>query len=97
MEYVSMESLLAIEKDAACMDVYGAEEKKKSKFSEKFRSFFKWTSKKAVFITSVPFYWFIIFRYVNWFDTGFFLFVVMASFAMSFAGSGWGIFNSLAR
>ncbi|MBW2999933.1 hypothetical protein KY339_04620, partial [Candidatus Woesearchaeota archaeon] len=53
-------------------------------------------SKKALFITSMPFYWFIFFKYViNWFEIGMFLFVVLASFAISMLGMNWGVLDSL--
>jgi len=74
---------------------------KRSRFKEIFTwknacSFFRWISKKAIFITSVPFYWFIIFQYVvGWFEVNFFIFVVCASIVMSFIGGGWGILNSI--
>lgn len=84
-----------LRKETVPFEVY---ERKTFSFAGKLGSSLRWISKKAFFITSVPFYWFILFRYVvNWFDMGFFIFVVCASIAMSFFGSGWGIINSMAR
>ena len=49
-------------------------------------------SRKAFFLTSMPFYWFFLFRYVlNWFDLKWFLLVVVLSAVLSLTGKGWGI------
>ncbi|MFO8016201.1 MAG: hypothetical protein R6U32_03790 [Candidatus Woesearchaeota archaeon] len=73
----------------------------RASLKESFRrsfSLFKWAGKKAVFITSVPFYWLIIFRHVlHWYDAGFFAFVVIASLLLSMLGGSWGIMQGLAR
>jgi len=63
-----------------------------------FRKIFTTFSKKALFFTSLPFYWIIFFNYIlNWFDLKFFIFVVMASAIMSFAGQSWGALDFFAR
>lgn len=62
------------------------------------RSFFSGLSKKAFFITSVPFYWFIIFQYiVGSFNLAFFVFVCICSLLLSVTGMNWGVLNSMAR
>ncbi|PIN87169.1 hypothetical protein COV19_01095 [Candidatus Woesearchaeota archaeon CG10_big_fil_rev_8_21_14_0_10_44_13] len=112
MDYISMGDLLTIEKDAENFNVYGTKEEDAASRKEKvlqikqtarqkfqkFRSFLKWISKKAVFITSVPFYWFIIFRYiVGSIEMNLFIFIVAASFVMSSFGNGWGLLNGIGR
>jgi hypothetical protein len=58
------------------------------------RSFFNGLCKKAIYITSVPFYWFIIFKYcLGWFNPGFFIFVIICSIVLSLGGGSWGILN----
>ena len=53
---------------------------------------------KALFITSVPLYWFILFNYaLGWFDIPLFVFVVLCSYAFSLAGKGWGALDWLSR
>ncbi|HLC46573.1 MAG TPA: hypothetical protein VJI75_02420 [Candidatus Nanoarchaeia archaeon] len=53
---------------------------------------------KALFITSVPLYWFILFNYaLGWFDLPLFVFVVLCSYAFSLAGKGWGALDWLSR
>ncbi|MBD3313776.1 hypothetical protein GF345_05010 [Candidatus Woesearchaeota archaeon] len=77
------------------MEKFESYEKKKTK-TEKARSYFRELSKKALFITSVPFYWFILFKYVvGSFNPAFFVFVVLASGLLSFTGSNWGVLNVL--
>ncbi|MCX8147494.1 MAG: hypothetical protein N3D84_03435 [Candidatus Woesearchaeota archaeon] len=64
-------------------------------FKEGFRAFFVKASKRLFFATSMPFYWFIVFKhFVGWFDFGFFIFVVICSFALSLLGKNWGMINS---
>jgi hypothetical protein len=70
----------------------------KNTFSRRLNSFFSGLSKKAVFITSVPFYWFIIFKYiVGSFNPAFFVFVIVCSIIISQFGGNWGIMNALMR
>lgn len=58
----------------------------------KAKTFLLETSKKAFFLTSMPFYWFFIFKYIlEWFDWQWFLFVVACSFLLSLYTKGWGI------
>ena len=57
------------------------------------QSFFVAASRKAILITSVPFYWLFIFRMINWFDPVLFAFVVGFSYIFSFMNLGWGILN----
>lgn len=105
MSYLDMREFAFLQRELHCFHVYDRREERKRKileakksFSEKSCSLFKWISKKAVFITSVPFYWFIIFRYfLGSFDAGLFIFIIAASFIMSFFGSGWGLLNGLVR
>ena len=54
--------------------------------------------KKALFVTSVPFYWLVFFtRILQWYDANFFIFVVIASMVLSVLGKNWGILHFLAR
>ena len=54
--------------------------------------------KKALFFTSVPFYWLVFFtKILNFFDMRFFVFVVAASIIMSFFGKNWGLLNILLK
>lgn len=57
------------------------------------QSFFVAASRKAILITSVPFYWLFIFRMINWFDPVLFGFVVGFSYIFSFMDLGWGVLN----
>ncbi len=71
-------------------------EKAEEKFS--FRKLFASISKKALFFTSVPFYWLVFFtKILNWFDVHFFVFVVVASIVLSFFGKNWGLLNILIK
>ncbi len=71
---------------------------RKATRAEKAASFFHKASKKAFFITSVPFYWFILFKHVvGWFNPGFFAFVVISSIALSKMGGTWGIISAAMR
>ena len=64
----------------------------------KLRNMLAGISKKALFITSVPFYWFLFFNYIlNWQSMGLFVFVVTASYMTSLSGHGWGLLNWLAK
>lgn len=68
------------------------------KKTESLRIMLNELSKKALFITSVPFYWFIIFTYIlNWQSTSMFIFAVGTSYLTSLFGQGWGLLNWLAR
>ena len=52
--------------------------------------------KRALFFTSVPFYWLIFFIYLlNWFDMSYFIMVNVASVVLSYYGMGWGLLDSL--
>lgn len=54
--------------------------------------------KKALFFTSVPFYWLVFFtKILNFFDMRFFVFVVVASIILSFFGKNWGLLNILLK
>ncbi len=54
-------------------------------------------SKRALFFTSVPFYWLIFFTYLlKWFDLNLFVLVNVGTMAMSYFGIGWGLLNGLA-
>ncbi len=54
--------------------------------------------KKALFFTSVPFYWLVFFTQVmRWYDTSFFVFVVAASIVLSLMGKNWGILHFLSQ
>jgi len=54
--------------------------------------------KKALFFTSVPFYWLVFFtKILNFFDMRFFIFVVVASIILSFFGKNWGLINILLK
>ena len=62
------------------------------------KSIFAATGKKALFFTSLPFYWIVFFSYImNWFDFRLFAFVVIASAVMSIFGQSWGALDWLAR
>ncbi|MEM4336708.1 MAG: hypothetical protein QXG86_01765 [Candidatus Woesearchaeota archaeon] len=55
-------------------------------------------SKRALFFTSLPFYWIIFFNYViKWFDIKLFIFVVIVSGIMSFCGRSWGVIDWLIK
>ena len=63
-----------------------------------FGSIFATTGKKALFFTSLPFYWVVFFNYIlNWFDFRLFAFVVIASAVMSIFGHSWGVIDWLAK
>ena len=97
MGYLSLEEF---KEQAKCLDdnleniklsleVYGKQTRR-----GQLRSFFNGLGKKAVYITSVPFYWFIIFKYImGWFNPGFFIFVILCSIILSVGGGSWGILN----
>jgi len=54
--------------------------------------------KKALFFTSVPFYWLVFFtRVLHWYDAGFFVFVVAASIVISLLGKNWGLIHFLSK
>ena len=59
------------------------------------RSFFSFlvrASKRAFFITSVPLYWFLIFKFMlGYFEVGLFLFCVGFSYVLSTLSKDWGI------
>lgn len=63
----------------------------------KLHSLFFTASKRALFFASMPVYWLVVFRLVNWFDARFFAFVVAASIVMSHFGHGWGMLEMLAH
>lgn len=95
-EYITLDELseivLARQVYSAC--AYGT----KQRTAGRLRSFFSELSKKAMFITSVPFYWFIIFKYmIGWFDMGFFVFVIGCSMILSMTGGNWGMLNGLMK
>lgn len=95
-EYITLDEfrdiVLARQVYSAC--AYGTRQKS----AERLRSFFSGLSKKAMFITSVPFYWFIIFKYlIGWFNPGFFVFVIACSMLLSIGGGNWGILNGLVK
>lgn len=52
-------------------------------------------SKRALFFTSVPFYWFLIFKFLGVFDIKLFCFVAGASLMLSMLGYGWGVLNEI--
>ena len=90
-EYVCLRSL---RQEKLGFETYGIKETQ----PERLRSFFHSASKKAFFITSVPFYWFILFKHmVGSFNPGFFVFVVISSILLSKFGGGWGIINAAVR
>ena len=105
MSYANMVEFAALNKELHHLEAYEISAERRRKMDEMSRdisvrsySFLRWISKKAVFITSVPFYWFIIFRYIiGTFDIGLFIFIVGVSFFMSFFGINWGILNGFAR
>jgi len=54
--------------------------------------------KRALFFTSVPFYWGLFFHVLlGWFNPFVFGAVVIGSFAASMMGSGWGLLDNLAH
>jgi len=54
--------------------------------------------KKALFVTSVPFYWLVFFtKILQWYDANFFIFVVIASMVLSVLGKNWGILHFLVK
>lgn len=64
----------------------------------KLRKIFITTSKRALFFTSLPFYWIVFFNYIlKWFDYRVFIFVVVASAIMSVAGQSWGVIDYFAK
>lgn len=53
--------------------------------------------RKALFITSLPFYWLLVFKFVlGAFTMEVFAFSVLASWAFSLFDGGWGILHNLA-
>ncbi len=63
-------------------------------FGQKIASF----GKRALFLTSVPFYWLVFFtKILNFFDMKFFIFVVAASMVLSLLGKNWGILHFLVK
>jgi len=79
-------------------NIQSAEQKKLEKSVNSFRNVFVTFSKRALFFTSLPFYWIVFFNYIlNWFDYRFFAFVVIISAMMSFFGQGWGLLNFLVK
>ena len=105
MTYINMGEFAALQKELHAYHVYDMREERNERFrqakeslSARLFSSLKWAGKKAAFITSVPFYWFIIFRYfVGTIDAGLFVFVIAASFVMSLFGANWGLLNGLVR
>ncbi len=54
--------------------------------------------KKALFFTSMPFYWLVFFtKVMHWFDARFFIFVIIASIVLSFWGKNWGLLHFLVK
>lgn len=51
--------------------------------------------KGVLFFTSVPLYWLIFFRLINFFDMSFFIFVVVSSIMLSLLGKNWGLIEGL--
>ncbi|MCX6707618.1 MAG: hypothetical protein NT001_05775 [Candidatus Woesearchaeota archaeon] len=93
MGYISLEELKEQAKDAETLRL-SLEVYEKQTRRSRLRSFFNGLCKKAVYITSVPFYWFIIFKYMmGWFNPGFFMFVILCSIILSVGGGSWGILN----
>ena len=91
--YISLEDL---REQASNVDTLklSLEVYEKQAMRSRLRSFFNGLCKKAVYITSVPFYWFIIFKYImGWFNPGFFVFVILCSVILSVSGGSWGILN----
>jgi hypothetical protein len=63
-----------------------------------FGKVFASTGKKALFFTSVPFYWLVFFtKILNFFDMRFFVFVVVATIALTLMGKNWGLLNILLK
>ncbi len=55
-------------------------------------SFLIRASKRAFFITSVPLYWFLIFKYLlGYFEIGLFMFCVGLSYVLSTMTKDWGV------
>ena len=63
-----------------------------------FRNTITGLCKKALFFTSVPFYWLVFFtKIMHFYDANFFVFVVVASIVMSFFGKNWGVLHFLIK
>lgn len=91
--YISLEEFREQAKDTETLRL-NLEVYEKQTQRSRLRSFFNGLCKKAVYITSVPFYWFIIFKYlIGWFNPGFFIFVIICSIMLSIGGGSWGILN----
>lgn len=59
---------------------------------ESFFSFLVRASKRAFFITSVPLYWFLMFKFVlGYFEMGLFMFCVGLSYVLSTMSKDWGV------
>jgi len=55
-------------------------------------SFLIKTSKRTLFITSVPLYWFLIFKFIlGYFEVGLFMFCVGLSYVLSTLSKDWGV------
>ncbi len=69
-------------------------EAEKPTFAKKLCSIFSLISRRAFFITSMPFYWLVCFKFIlETFDARLYTFVVVASFALSYFNHSWGILN----
>ncbi|HLC98535.1 MAG TPA: hypothetical protein VJC00_00835 [Candidatus Nanoarchaeia archaeon] len=94
-DYIDQEELEIIEKLRQIdLELYG----ERKTLGQKAKIIFNEISKKAFFITSVPFYWFIVFKHiVGSFNPAFFVFVVICSIILSGIGGNWGIINAAMR
>jgi hypothetical protein len=63
----------------------------KSKIKDVF-SFLIRASRRVIFITSVPLYWFLIFKFlIGYFEIGLFMFCVGFSYVLSTLSKDWGV------
>jgi len=75
-------------------DLETEEIEKKPGVKQKLYSIFSIISKRAFFITSMPFYWLVYFKFIlETFDARLFTFVVIASYGLSYFNHSWGILN----
>jgi len=92
-----LESVQAKE-DFASLEAYDIPGMQKTEKKLSFGKLFASIGKKALFLTSMPFYWLVFFtRIMHWFDLHFFIFVVAASIALSVLGKNWGMIHFLAK
>ena len=99
MENVTLNAFEKVQVEGASLQVYPSANPSLPKLKEiPLRATIASFGKKALFFTSVPFYWLVFFTQVmRWYDTGFFIFVVAASIVLSLLGKNWGLIHFLSK